>query len=153
MTAQKQQAMVSRDAAHLVHPLHNPAAHASARVWVGGEGAYLVDADGNRFIDCLSGLWCNTAGNGRTELADAAAGQMRQMGFASGYVGSTNPRAIELAERLASLTYPNINHFYLTSGGGEATDSNIKLARYYWKLKGKPEKTKVISHIWRIRGK
>lgn len=159
MTAQQQQqqqpqqqAMVSRDAAHLVHPLHNPAAHASARVWVGGEGAYLIDADGNRFIDCLSGLWCNTAGNGRTELADAAAGQMRQMGFASGYAGSTNPRAIELAERLASLTYPSINHFYLTSGGGEATDSNIKLARYYWKLKGQPEKTKVISRIWGYHG-
>ena len=135
MTTVEQAALVSRDAAHLVHPLHSPAAHSSARVWVGGEGAYLVDADGNRFIDCLSGLWNNTAGNGRTELADAAAQQMRQMGFASGYIGSSNPRAIELAERLAAITYPDINHFYLTSGGGEATDSNIKLARYYWKLK------------------
>ena len=63
---------------------------------------------------------------------------MREMGFASGYTGSTNPRAIELAERLADVTYPNINHFYLTSGGGESTDSNIKMARYYWKVKGKP---------------
>ena len=46
---------------------------------------------------------------------------------------------------LSQLTYPNINHFYFTSGGGEATDSNIKMARYYWKLKGRPEKTKVID--------
>jgi len=152
MTTVEQAVLVSRDAAHLVHPLHNPSAHSGARVWVGGEGAYLVDADGNRFIDCLSGLWNNTAGNGRTELADAAARQMRQMGFASGYIGSSNPRAIELAERLAAITYPDINHFYLTSGGGEATDSNIKLARYYWKLKGKPEKTKVISRIWGYHG-
>ena len=140
---------ISRDVAHLIHPLHSPSAHASAKVWVSGEGAYIEDADGNRFIDCLSGLWNNTAGNGRTELADAASQQMRQMGFVSGYAGSSNPRAIELSERLAQITYPNINHFYLTSGGGESTDSNIKLARYYWKLKGKPEKTKVIS---RIRG-
>jgi len=97
-------------------------------------------------------LWCNTAGNGRPELADAAAAQMRQMGFVSGYAGSSNPRAIELSERLAHLTYPSINHFYLTSGGGESTDSNIKLARYYWKLKGKPDKTKVISRIWGYHG-
>ena len=149
---QQQQEWVDRDATHLVHPLHNPAAHASARVWTGGEGAYLIDADGNRFIDCLSGLWNNTAGNGRHELADAASKQMREMGFASGYTGSTNPRAIELAERLADVTYPNINHFYLTSGGGESTDSNIKMARYYWKVKGKPEKTKVISRIWGYHG-
>ena len=79
---QQQQEWVDRDATHLVHPLHNPAAHASARVWTGGEGAYLIDADGNRFIDCLSGLWNNTAGNGRHELADAASKQMREMGFA-----------------------------------------------------------------------
>ncbi len=151
MTAQ-QQILVNRDAAHLVHPLHSPSAHATAQVWAGGEGAYLVDVEGNRFIDGLSGLWNNTAGNGRSELADAAARQMKEMAFASGYVGSTNPRAIELAERLAGLTYPGINHFYLTSGGGESTDSNIKMARYYWKLMGKPEKTKVISRIWGYHG-
>ena len=144
--------LLNRDSAHLIHPLHAPEAHATGKVWVRGEGAYLVDADGNRFIDGLSGLWSNTAGNGRTELADAAAKQMRTMGFASGYVGSSNPCAIELAERLAGLTYPNINHFYLTSGGGESTDSNIKLARYYWKLRGKPDKTKVISRIWGYHG-
>ena len=70
---------------------------------------------------------------------------MRELGYASGYAGSSNPQAIELAERLARLAYPNINHFYFTSGGGESTDSNIKMARYYWKLRGKPGKYKVIS--------
>ena len=144
--------LLQRDSAHLIHPLHAPAVHVSGKVWISGEGAYLSDADGNQFIDGLSGLWNNTAGNGRTELADAAAKQMRTMAFASGYIGSTNPRAIELAERLAELTYSNINYFYLTSGGGEATDSNIKLARYYWKVKGKPNKTKVISRIWGYHG-
>ncbi|HIM87765.1 MAG TPA: aspartate aminotransferase family protein [Gammaproteobacteria bacterium] len=152
MVDSAESSLLNRDSAHLIHPLHAPEAHATGKVWVRGEGAYLVDADGNRFIDGLSGLWNNTAGNGRTELADAAAKQMRTMGFASGYVGSSNPCAIELAERLAGLTYPNINHFYLTSGGGESTDSNIKLARYYWKLRGKPDKTKVISRIWGYHG-
>jgi adenosylmethionine-8-amino-7-oxononanoate aminotransferase len=152
VTTAAERSLIDRDTAHLVHPLHNPAAHASAKVWVGGKGAYIEDSEGNEYIDCLSGLWNNTAGNGRPELADAAAAQMRQMAFVSGYAGSSNPRAIELSERLAHLTYPSINHFYLTSGGGESTDSNIKLARYYWKLKGKPDKTKVISRIWGYHG-
>ena len=145
-------ALLDRDTSHLIHPLHNPAAHAGGKVWVGGEGAYLIDANGERYIDCLSGLWNNSAGNGRKELVEAGAKQLEEMAYASGYAGSSNPRAIELAERLAAVTYPNINHFFFTSGGGEATDSNIKMARYYWKLKGKPDKTKVISRIWGYHG-
>ncbi len=144
--------MLDRDAAHLIHPLHSAAGHKSGKVWVGGEGAYLVDANGERYIDGLSGLWNNTAGNGRQELAAAGAKQLHEMAFASGYSGSSNPQAIALAERLATVTYPDINHFYFTSGGGEATDSNIKLARHYWKLMGKPNKTKVISRIWGYHG-
>ncbi len=144
--------MLDRDAAHLIHPLHNPAGHTGGKVWVGGEGEFLIDANGGRYIDGLSGLWNNTAGNGREELAAAGYKQMQDMAYASGYTGSSNPRAIELAERLAKLAYPSINHFYFTSGGGESTDSNIKLSRHYWKLMGKPNKTKVISRIWGYHG-
>ena len=144
--------LISRDTQHLIHPLHNPAAHAAGKVWVGGKGAYLVDANGDEFIDGLAGLWNNTAGNGREELAAATYKQMQEMGYASGYAGSSNPKAIELAERLSKGCYDNINHFYFTSGGGESTDSNIKMARYYWKLKGKPDKTKCISRIWGYHG-
>jgi adenosylmethionine-8-amino-7-oxononanoate aminotransferase len=144
--------LLHRDAAHLIHPLHSPKGHVGGKVWVGGKGAFLIDANGDRFIDGLSGLWNNTAGNGRSELADAAHQQMTDLAYSSGYTGSSNPRAIELAERLAAITYPNINHFFFTSGGGESTDSNIKMARYYWKLKNKPNKTKVISRIWGYHG-
>jgi len=152
MSNDAEAALIDRDTAHLIHPLHSRSAHAAGKVWVGGEGAYLVDANGERYIDCLSGLWNNTAGNGRAELIEAASAQMRELAYASGYAGSSNPRAIELAERLAGITYRNINHFFFTSGGGEATDSNIKMARYYWKLRGKPEKTKVISRVWGYHG-
>jgi len=152
MSNDAEAALIDRDAAHLIHPLHSRSGHAEGKVWVAGEGAYLIDANGDRFIDGLSGLWNNTAGNGRTELVEAAARQMQQLAYASGYTGSSNPRAIELAERLSKICYPNINHFYFTSGGGESTDSNIKMARYYWKLKGKPEKTKVISRVWGYHG-
>ncbi|NCF80499.1 MAG: aminotransferase class III-fold pyridoxal phosphate-dependent enzyme, partial [Proteobacteria bacterium] len=152
MSNDAEAALIDRDAAHLIHPLHSRSGHSAGKVWVAGEGAYLIDANGDRFIDGLSGLWNNTAGNGRVELVEAAARQMQELAYASGYTGSSNPRAIELAERLSQLSYSNINHFYFTSGGGEATDSNIKMARYYWKLRGKPEKTKVISRVWGYHG-
>ena len=143
---------LARDSAHLIHPLHSQAVHKTGKVWVGGKGEFLVDANGDKFIDGLSGLWNNTAGNGQPDLIAAGSRQLEEMAFASGYAGSSNPQAIELGEKLARITYPNINHFFFTSGGGESTDSNIKMARYYWKLKGKPEKTKVISRIWGYHG-
>ena len=145
MTNDVNAALIERDQSHLIHPLHSSPLHSNGRVWMRGEGAMLFDANGDAFIDGLAGLWNNTCGNGRQELADAAAAQMLELGYASGYAGSSNPKAIELAERLARIAYPDINHFYFTSGGGESTDSNIKMARYYWKLRGKPGKYKVIS--------
>jgi adenosylmethionine-8-amino-7-oxononanoate aminotransferase len=105
----------------------------------------LIDADGKEYIDGLAGLWNVVLGHGRRELAEAACEQLETLAYASGYTGSTNPRAIELAERLAQLTYPNINRFFFTSGGAEANESAIKVARSYWKLRGRPNKTKVIS--------
>ena len=123
-------AFIEKDQKHMIHPLHHNPAHAGGRVWVKAEGSHLIDADGNRFIDGLSCLWNVSCGHGREELADAASQQMRQMAFCSSYNGSSNPPAIELADRLAAMCYPQINNFYFTSGGGEATDSNFKLARY-----------------------
>ena len=145
-------ALLQKDQQHMIHPLHHTAGHSSGRVWVGGEGSYLIDADGNRIIDGLSSLWNVSAGHGRKELAEAAYAQMNKLAFASSYAGGSNLPAIELAERLSTIAYPSINTFYFTSGGGEATDSNFKLARSYWKAMGKPEKTKVIGRIWGYHG-
>ncbi len=110
-----------------------------------GQGALLLDADGPEYIDGLSGLWNVALGHGRKELAEAAREQLETLAYASGYTGHSNVRAIELGERLARLTYPAINRFFFTSGGAEANESAIKLARSYWKLRGQPAKTKVIS--------
>jgi adenosylmethionine-8-amino-7-oxononanoate aminotransferase len=136
---------IARDLASVIHPLHDVAIQRSARVWVRGRGAMLIDADGKEYIDGLAGLWNVVLGHGRRELADAAREQMETLAYASGYTGSTNPRAIELGERLAQLTYPNINRFFFTSGGAEANESAIKVARSYWKLRGRPTKTTIIS--------
>jgi len=140
---------VASDRDHLLHPLHHPTAHQHARIWVEGKGATLKDADGREYLDGLSGLWNVNVGHGRRELAEAASAQMSTLAYASSYAGSTNHRAIELAEKLSTLTYPSINAFYFTSGGAEATDTSIKTARFYWKATGKPDKVKIIS---RMRG-
>lgn len=139
--------LIARDQAHLVHPLHDPGQHESGHVWVKGKGAVLTDADGQQCLDGLAGLWNVTAGHGRQELAEAMRSQAGTLAYCSGYTGNSNERAIELAERLAAICYPSINHFFFTSGGGEATESSIKLSRAYWKIKGYPDKTKVISRI------
>ena len=144
--------LLRRDQDHLIHPLHNRQLHENGHVWIKGEGAELIDADGRRYLDVLAGLWNVVAGHGRTELSEAAASQMSQLAYCSGYAGSSNLQAIELAERLADMTYPSINRFFFTSGGGEATDSSVKTARYYWKLHGQPNKTKVISRQWGYHG-
>ena len=139
--------LLARDSAHLIHPLHNTPAHRNARIWVKGKGALLTDTNGDEYIDGLAGLWNVLAGHGRPELAEAARAQAETLAYVSGYTGSTNLQAIELAERLSTLTYSSINRFFFTCGGGEATESSIKMSRAYWKMHGKPDKTKVISRI------
>jgi adenosylmethionine-8-amino-7-oxononanoate aminotransferase len=130
---------------HLIHPLHNQADAADPFVWEKGSGAVLTTVDGRDYIDALACLWNVNVGHGRAELADAAARQMQQLAFASSYAGQTNRPASTLAEKLASIVYPAINHFFLASGGGESNDSAIKTARYFWIAQGQPQKTKIIS--------
>lgn len=145
--------LLKSDLAHLIHPMHNRKLHeATGHVWVRGEGAILFDADGKEYIDGLSGLWNVVAGHGRKELAAAAATQMETLAYVSGYAGSTNPAAIRLAERLAGMTYPSIRRFFFTSGGGESSDTCFKTARYYWRMRGQPAKTKVIARTWGYHG-
>jgi adenosylmethionine-8-amino-7-oxononanoate aminotransferase len=137
--------LLARDLATLIHPLHDPAAHRAAHVWVEGRGALLIDADGKEYIDGLSGLWNVALGHGRRDLAEVACQQMETLAYASGYCGSSSVPAIELAERLARLAPSSVNRFFFTSGGAEANESAFKVARSYWKLRGKTDKTKVIS--------
>src|SRR5688572_11622338 len=133
------------DRAHLMHPLHHPSSYATARVWVSGRGAIIMDAAGRDYIDGLSGLWNVNVGHGRAELGDVAKQQMSTLAFHSAYAGGTNEPAIKLAERLSGLVYPSINTFFFTSGGAEASETSFKTARFYWKALGKPDKIKVIS--------
>jgi adenosylmethionine-8-amino-7-oxononanoate aminotransferase len=112
-------------------------------VIVRGEGAYVWDEAGRRYLDGLAGLFTVQVGHGRQELADAAAKQARELAFFPLW-SYAHPRAVELAERLAANTPGDLNRVFFTTGGGEAVETAWKLAKQYWKLVGKPMKHKVI---------
>ncbi|MGI9183795.1 MAG: aspartate aminotransferase family protein [Solirubrobacteraceae bacterium] len=109
-----------------------------------GEGCYVYDEHGNRYLDGLSALFCVNIGHGRADIAQAGADQAKELGFFTTW-SYAHPRAIELAARVASLAPGELNRVFFTSGGSEAVESALKLARQYHKLTGKPNKTKVIA--------
>jgi adenosylmethionine-8-amino-7-oxononanoate aminotransferase len=111
---------------------------------VRGEGPYVWDDHGNRYLDGLSALFCVNAGHGRTELGDAAARQVAELDFYTVW-SYAHPRAIELAARLADLAPGDLNRVFFTSGGSEAVESAIKLARTYHQHTGNPRKHKFIT--------
>src|SRR6201993_2979590 len=100
--------LIAIDREHLIHPLHHPIDHSDPIIYVRGHGAVVEDINGNKYLDGLSGLWNVNVGHGRTELADAAARQMRELAYFSAYAGSTNLPAIQLAERLIGIAYSNM---------------------------------------------
>jgi adenosylmethionine-8-amino-7-oxononanoate aminotransferase len=111
---------------------------------VRGEGCYVWDEHGNRYLDGLSSLFCVNIGHGRADIAQAGADQAKELGFFTNW-SYAHPRAIELATRVASLAPGDLNRVFFTSGGSEAVESALKLARQYHKLTGHPNKTKVIA--------
>ncbi len=111
---------------------------------VRGEGAYIYDAHGKRYLDGLGGLFVSQLGHGRTELADAAAAQAKELAFHPLW-SYAHPNAILLAERIAGYAPGDLNRVFFTTGGGEAVESAWKLAKNYFKITGKPMKHKVIS--------
>ena len=144
--------LTRQDQAHIVHPLYHPDEHARPIIFVEGQGAVIRDIEGHEYIDGLSCLWNVNIGHGRTELADVAAEQMRKLAYASAYTGSTNVPAIQLADKLAELCYPNLNAVYFTTSGAESNESAFKTARFYWKAKGRPEKVKFIARYFAYHG-
>ena len=118
--------------------------HADIPILVRGEGCYVYDEHGKRYLDGLSALFCVNIGHGRADIAQAGVDQARELGFFTNW-SYAHPPAIELATRIASLAPGDLNRVFFTSGGSEAVESALKLARQYFKLAGKPTKTKFIA--------
>src|SRR5947209_7025955 len=109
-----------------------------------GEGCYVYDEHGKRYLDGLSALFCVNIGHGRADIAQAGADQAKELGFFTNW-SYAHPPAIELAARVASLAPGDLNRVFFTSGGSEAVESALKLARQFHALRGKGSKYKVIA--------
>jgi adenosylmethionine-8-amino-7-oxononanoate aminotransferase len=118
--------------------------HAQVPIIVRGEGCYVYDEHGKRYLDGLSALYCVNAGHGRAELGEAAAEQAAELGFYTNW-SYAHPRSIELAARLAELAPGELNRVFFVSGGSEAVESAWKLAKAYHAAAGEPRKHKIVS--------
>jgi len=116
-----------------------------------GEGHHIFDSRGRKYIDGLSGLFVVNAGHGRKRLAAAAAKQAEELAFFPIW-SYAHPNAIELADRLAHYAPGDLNRVFFSTGGGEAVETAFKLAKYYWKLQGRPTKHKVLSRAVAYHG-
>ncbi|MDF0596987.1 aspartate aminotransferase family protein [Psychromarinibacter halotolerans] len=135
------------DAAHHMHPFtHGDAlAKKGARVITSAKGVFLKDSDGVEILDGMSGLWCVNLGYGRSELAEVAARQMRELPYYNTFFQTTTVPALSLAARIAELAPEGLDHVFFSSSGSEANDTNIRLVRHYWHAMGKPSKKIIIS--------
>jgi putrescine aminotransferase len=136
------------DLAHLIHPLtdHSTLPEVGPFVVVEGEGSELVTEDGQRLVDGSAGLWTVNLGHGRRDLVEAATRQMERLPYASTFGGVSSPPAIELAEKIVELAPPGLGGVFFTSGGSEANETAVKLARRHWIREGHLDKSIVISH-------
>jgi adenosylmethionine-8-amino-7-oxononanoate aminotransferase len=125
--------------------------HADVPIIVKGEGAYIWDAKGKKYLDALAGLFVSQVGHGRAELAEAAAKQAGELAFFPLW-SYAHPNAIQLAERVANYAPGDLNRVFFTSGGGEAVETAWKLAKNFFKITGKPMKHKVISRAVAYHG-
>jgi putrescine aminotransferase len=146
--------LVALDRAHFFHPATPLREHARTgpRIFVRGDGIYLYDAKGRRYVDGLGVLWSVNCGHGRPEIVEAVAEQMRALSFSTSFFGFAHPAGIELAARLAALTPPGLDRLFFVSSGSEAAETAIKLARAYHKVRGRPRKVKVVSRVRAYHG-
>jgi adenosylmethionine-8-amino-7-oxononanoate aminotransferase len=116
-----------------------------------GEGIHVVDVEGRRYIDGLSGTFCASLGHGNAALADAGAAQLHRLAMAAPTM-ATNDRALDLIDRLLRLLPDRYSVIKLLSGGSEATESAMKIARQYHKQTGNAGKFKILSHYRSCHG-
>ncbi|MEO1612822.1 MAG: aminotransferase class III-fold pyridoxal phosphate-dependent enzyme, partial [Pseudomonadota bacterium] len=141
--------MQARDVEALLHPYTNAVQHRKTgpHVIETGEGVYVYDDSGKRFIEGMAGLWCAGLGFGDAELIDAAKEQLDKLPYYHLFGGRSFEPAIELAEKLKEVAPMPISKVIYQSSGSEANDTQIKLAWYYNNARGKPEKKKIISRV------
>lgn len=145
--------MVTTATTRFWHPFADMGAVAESELLIDrGEGVYVYDADGRRYLDATASLWYANIGHGRAEVADAVSAQMRKLEAYSTFGDYGNRPANEVAERLAAVAPVDDPRVFLASGGADAIDTAAKLARRHWVLQGQPDRTHLISRTQGYHG-
>ncbi len=118
-----------------------------SRIITRAEGCTIHDGEGNALLDAMAGLWCVQVGYGREELADAAREQMLELPYYNTFFKTVAPPTVLLAARISQLLGGNLSHVFFNNSGSEAIDTALRLARYYWQLKGEPDRNIIISRV------
>jgi adenosylmethionine-8-amino-7-oxononanoate aminotransferase len=147
MEEELREQLYSWDRSHLIHPVTSwdEQEQTDPRLIVDAQGCRLWDAEGNEYIDAISGLWLANVGYGRKELARVAQKQLKQLAYYPLFFGWSHEPAIRLAKTLSDLAPENLRHVLFASGGSEANETSIKYARMYHSLRGNDGKYKVIA--------
>lgn len=149
MNEQNINELMEADKRHFIHPASNPKLTSTTgpnMIFSEGNGIYVTNlVDGKQYIDGMSMLWNVNVGHGRQEIVEASNDQMSKIAYSSAFKGFSSEPTIRLAEKLAQLAPGDLNAVFFTSGGSESNDTAIKLARFYWGLKGKPEKREFVA--------
>ncbi len=137
------------DAEHYLHPFtdHKALGEQKARIITRADGVYIWDADGNRILDGMSGLWCVNVGYGRESLVEAAAEQMRELPYYNSFFQCAHPPSIALAERLSALAGDAFPRVFFAGSGSEANDTVVRMVRRYWDIRGEPERQVIVSRV------
>ncbi|WP_042345426.1 aminotransferase family protein [Bacillus massiliigorillae] len=130
---------------HPTTPLKEQQTNGPAFIFSEAQGIHVTDVNGNQYIDGVSSLWNVNIGYGRKEIAEAASEQILKLSYSSSFFNHSHETVIRLSEKLASIAPGDLNVSFFTSGGSESNESAIKIVRHYWKLKGQPEKKKIIT--------
>jgi putrescine aminotransferase len=137
----------AQDAAHHLHPFTDTKElnEKGARIITSASGVYIYDADGNKILDGMAGLWCMAVGYGRQSIVDAVAKQMQELPYYNTFFQTSHPPALELAKRLTGLAPEHINHIFFTGSGSESNDTVLRMVRHYWASLGQPQRKIIIS--------
>ncbi len=137
----------SLDSSHYLHPFTDFKAlsEKGSLIIERADGPYIYDSEGREILDGMSGLWCCSLGYGQHRIADAVHRQLKELPYYNSFFQCAHPPVIELARRLADVTPPHLNNFFFTASGSEANDTQLRIVRRYWDLRGKPAKRTVIS--------
>jgi len=139
----------SRDIAYHLHPYTNARKNEDEGSLIvdRGEGVYVIDDQGNRYLEAMAGLWCAGLGFSEARLVEAATAQMSKLPYYHSFAQKTVSPAVDLAEKVVQITPPQLTKVFFANSGSEANDTAIKMVWYYNNALGRPQKKKIISRI------